>query len=669
MSTAPKPAMTTAVKRACDGCHRRKVKCDSGMTCRNCATAGIECTYLAIPQKKGPKGSRAKVITELRDSQRQASLAAKVQNRLNGQPPDYTIPALNPTAGMLSNDLIKACVSYYFENAYSTLPFLDRNQIENLMQNMESARDRYCLFAALCAYVVLQPGMILPTASAEESFSLQNHPGANIVASTLLLEECLRVRKSFDYFETPNSNIMVTNVFIYSCIKIMEGPDRAWYYLREATTMALLAGMDKEENYAQFTPTEAVRRRRLFWFLLATERVYFFARRRPLSLYATIAPSQMHDDGNDAAYPELNTFFNMCNVFRPMDESFLAAWRKGCDFLDCHQISSLKNHLKEWKATNAFHPENAYLATQQFLNNAIWQLNNTQDQYHSDLARQMTGKMASSFAGQPLELAKSCLFPKLFEICLNLTAYLGSMAPDRHPMTLGPHQWLESLLVSLHPARNGEFAFTPLLLAKVNEILPRLADPLLRNAPTNSSLPMSVDIFDGFGNAGMANMPQMNDYNQGMVVDENESKYDLSGSSPDTIPNSNYSNGTPPGTQPGGDIASAFVGSPANVMSPGIDYNVGNVGMGGFDMSEMGMSSFTASQPNPLSNIQHQQRLGSQPPLQGIQNQNVNASSINPTIEQIYGIQQPQRQNSYQMQNQPPLSQMGSMSDMDFSMR
>jgi hypothetical protein len=260
-------------------------------------------------------------------------------------------------------------------------------------------------------------------------------------------------------------------------------------------------------------------------------------------------------------------------------------------------------------------------------------------------------------------------FPKLLEICLNLTTYLANLPPDRHPLAVGPHQWLQDLLTSLDPARNGDFAFTPLLLAKVNEILPRLADPLLRNAPENGSFQMSADIFDGFGNAGMASMPQMNDYNQGMVVDENETKYDLSGSSPDTIPNSNYSNGTPPGTQPGSDIASAFVGSPANVMSPGIDYNVGNVNMGGFDMSEMGMNSFTASQPNPLSNIQHQQRVGSQPPLQGMQNQNVNSSAMNPSINQIYGIQQPQRQNSYQMQNQPPLSQMGSMPDMDFSMR
>ncbi|CCC13727.1 unnamed protein product [Sordaria macrospora k-hell] len=61
--------MSTAVKRACDACHRRKVKCDGINPCRNCHASQLTCTYNAIPQKKGPKGSRAKVISELRETQ------------------------------------------------------------------------------------------------------------------------------------------------------------------------------------------------------------------------------------------------------------------------------------------------------------------------------------------------------------------------------------------------------------------------------------------------------------------------------------------------------------------------------------------------------------------------------------------------------------------------
>ncbi|KUJ19143.1 uncharacterized protein LY89DRAFT_478685 [Mollisia scopiformis] len=55
------PAMSTSVKRACDACHRRKLKCDGINPCRNCSSAQLSCTYHAIPQQKDPKGSRAKL--------------------------------------------------------------------------------------------------------------------------------------------------------------------------------------------------------------------------------------------------------------------------------------------------------------------------------------------------------------------------------------------------------------------------------------------------------------------------------------------------------------------------------------------------------------------------------------------------------------------------------
>ncbi|KAF4457378.1 hypothetical protein F53441_707 [Fusarium austroafricanum] len=666
MVPAPKSGMTTAVKRACDGCHRRKVKCDSNTPCRNCAGSQLECTYLAIPQKKGPKGSRAKVITELRDNQRQASLAAKVHNRLNGGPPtDHNVQGLTPSVGLLSQDLIKSCMNYYFDNCYAALPFLDRTTLEQVMPFMETGRDHYCLFASLCAYVLLQPGMTLPTSSAEDSFNLNAQPGANIIASNLLIEECLRVRKGTDYFETPNLNILATNLFIYACYKMIDGPDRAWYYLREATTMILSAGMDKEEHYGQFGPAESVRRRRLFWYLFASERVYSFLRRRPVSLQATIAPSQMGDDPTDGLYPQLDLFFHLVEVFRPMDDIFLGSWRKGCDHLDVQQTTVLLKQLQEWQSANPYPAESASFSSQQFLNSALWQLNNQQSQYP---VQRMISEMASSFPTQPLELAKSCLFPKLFEICANLITLLSRTPRDRNPLSTGPQQWLQDLLSLIEPARLGETAFTPLLLAKVNEILPRLADPQLRNAPESAQFAMSADIFDGFGNAGMAQMPPMNDYNQGMAVDEYDTKYDMSGSSPDSIPNSTYAQGgTPPGSQPGNDMASAFVSSPSTVMSPGLDYNVN---MGGFNMPEMGMNSFAGGQPNPMNNMQHQQRMGNQNSMQqGMHNQNVN-NPMTPSMNQMYGVQQqPQRQSSYQMQNQSPLSGMGSIPDMDFTMR
>ena len=90
--------MTSAppVKKACDACHRRKVRCSGSVPCKNCGQANLQCTYLAIPQKKGPKGSRAKVISEIRDTQLQKPPVPKAAvSHLTES--DYEYPTLNGT--------------------------------------------------------------------------------------------------------------------------------------------------------------------------------------------------------------------------------------------------------------------------------------------------------------------------------------------------------------------------------------------------------------------------------------------------------------------------------------------------------------------------------------------------------------------------------------------
>lgn len=199
--------MSQAVKRACDACHRRKVKCDGINPCRNCSSAQLSCTYNAIPQKKGPKGSRAKVISELRETQRQTSLSHRVQNRMNGiQCSPIANPA--PTPGLLTGELVKDCVHFFFDNMYSQMPILDRHQVEQQILYMEQNRDAYCLMTSLCAFVMLQPGMSMPPG---DPYNLDMIPGANIISSQLLLEETLRVRRGYEYLDAITFNVLATD--------------------------------------------------------------------------------------------------------------------------------------------------------------------------------------------------------------------------------------------------------------------------------------------------------------------------------------------------------------------------------------------------------------------------------------------------------------------------
>nr|OQO28517.1 hypothetical protein B0A51_06524 [Rachicladosporium sp. CCFEE 5018] len=55
------------LRRACDCCRKRKVKCDGSDPCTPCKKAAIRCAYLQPPKKKGPKGLRsARVLHALR---------------------------------------------------------------------------------------------------------------------------------------------------------------------------------------------------------------------------------------------------------------------------------------------------------------------------------------------------------------------------------------------------------------------------------------------------------------------------------------------------------------------------------------------------------------------------------------------------------------------------
>jgi hypothetical protein len=262
---APVP---TSVKRACDACHRRKVKCDGVTPCRNCSSAQLSCTYHAIPQKKGPKGSRAKVISELRETQRQSTLSTKVANRLYGRQSPPCAPSLAPTPGLLTNDTIKACIDFFFTNMYPTLPILHRGRLEQQARFVEQDIDVYCLLTSLCAFMMIQPGMPIPG----DPLPLDIQPGANLVSGTLLMEETLRVRKAYDYLETPTLNSLVTSFFLFGCYFGLDLHNKAWFHLREATTLAHILNMQKEETYQQFDPIESSRRRRLYWLLFVTER-------------------------------------------------------------------------------------------------------------------------------------------------------------------------------------------------------------------------------------------------------------------------------------------------------------------------------------------------------------------------------------------------------------
>ncbi|KAK3685383.1 fungal-specific transcription factor domain-containing protein [Podospora appendiculata] len=555
--------MTTAVKRACDACHRRKVKCDGINPCRNCSASQLSCTYNAIPQKKGPKGSRAKVITELRENQRQTSLSAKVQNRINGMNGPSIIPSLAPTPGLLSNEMARECTDFFFANMYQSMPILHRGRLEQQALYMDQSIDAYCLLTSLSAFMMLQPGMAMPSG---DPYGFDMPGASSIVSSSLLLEETIRVRKGSDYLDSPSLNSLCTSYFLFGCYYGIDMHDKAWFHLREATTLAHMIGMNKESTYLQYDGIEASRRRRLYWLLFVTERAFALQRNRPLTLEASINMPAPNDDPTDPNPHQLRGFIHQVNMFRSFDNVLVPLWNKTRESCLPSYLSALQKQIQDILPPylNDVQSQLAEIQiNQQWLKNTTWQLSvasgNASESgpypYPVDIARDLL-PIVSHLPGN-LGLNGIALVEKLLSVTCALTEVLEMQPASRNPFTVGPREHLHQILNLLTILRGGDLRFLPLLLSKVHDALPRLADPMLKNAPENSSC--NIDIFDGFGNAGMAQPC-------GYPSEEYDNKYTIARID-DMNTDSGSSNGGPSSNN---DMSSPFASSPS-VVSPGIE--------------------------------------------------------------------------------------------------
>ncbi|KAL8676566.1 MAG: hypothetical protein Q9186_006931 [Xanthomendoza sp. 1 TL-2023] len=185
--------MASATKRACDACHRRKVSKSSDPSCLDVVTkwliqAGLACTYDAIPQKKGPKGSRAKVISELRLKECQKKAEHRRQDSMHNYGSPTSSPSSPTIPGLLTQELIEECMDYYFTQLYPTMPIMQKDQMGILMDEMETSVEAHCLLYSFCAFMLIQPGI---EAKAGQAL------GSRTTLGKRLLDDALRRRKAY----------------------------------------------------------------------------------------------------------------------------------------------------------------------------------------------------------------------------------------------------------------------------------------------------------------------------------------------------------------------------------------------------------------------------------------------------------------------------------------
>lgn len=530
---------------------------------------------------------------------------------------------------------------------YPTVPILHRQRLEQQARFVDRDIDSYCLLSSLCAFVMIQPGM--PAPGDPMGFNGMGMNDANVLTGQLLMEETIRVRKGYDHLESPLLSSLCTSYFLFACNYGLDLHNKAWFHLREATTLAHILNMNKEESYMQYDMIDSSRRRRLYWLLFVTERAYALQRHRPLSLTATINLPTATDDPTECA-PPLAGFIHLVNVYKPFDDAFVALWNKTRNDCSPSYLGTLQKQLTD--ALPAYlgstESQTAELrVSQQWLRTMVWQLsiqNGCLSSSHDDpsmtfaypveISRDLIN-MTSGFSQQSMEVHGVGLVEKLFDVACSLTDVLSLLPTPSDPYVVGPRDYLNQFLSLLSSLRHGDNRFLPLLLQKVHEVLPRLVNPMLQTVPETpvSQMAANVDIFDGFGNAGI--VPFQGQQHQKFEND----KYD-SGRIQEIPDVSNKTNGqnldnlsSQPGQSPYSQEGTPFTSPP--IMSGGMENQ----------LSFPNMDSYSYLNTENV-NISLQTSMGPARPTIGMRAQTSAYQSLNAGV-----MQTPSLQRSVSVQN------------------
>jgi hypothetical protein len=143
------------------------------------------------------------------------------------------------------------------------MPVLDRELYLNSICHEESlSPDQYCLLTAVSAITIVQ--LNLPVVFVE-----QNIPG---LSAALLVEQCLRERRQYDYIDEPTTSTILTSFFLFGYYGNLEKHNKARHHLHEAISFAEVVGLDDEDHLSQLSAGEGQWHRRVFWLLFVTER-------------------------------------------------------------------------------------------------------------------------------------------------------------------------------------------------------------------------------------------------------------------------------------------------------------------------------------------------------------------------------------------------------------
>ncbi|KAH8204604.1 hypothetical protein TruAng_001233 [Truncatella angustata] len=371
------------VKRACDACKIRKVKCSETSPCRGCIASGIACTFKRMQATRGPRSLRAKTIQKISAAQVGVGNCAfgsspnqipSEEQAPNTLPFDFAEPVCPPTNDMAN--LFRA-LEIYRQRLYPIWPIIN---VDELHQGLASG-DPHLRLLAIAIRLATIAQLRLESLSPDEvpRISLEdqdNHLDLNGLRVAFFLHI---------YHENQTA-----------------GGGKSLLYLRQAITIAQMMRLEREASCTGLAEGEQQMRRRILWLLFVTERGVAMLHKLPVVLKPAIMfPTPA---GDDQAHV-LPAFLKLVNLFWVFDQSGIFEILQNSD-TDLSNMTStaqgclglLQTHLQDnavdFESSNDVQKADIFV-TRQWMRAVLWRA----------AARFGMATMASS----PIRIAKELL--------------------------------------------------------------------------------------------------------------------------------------------------------------------------------------------------------------------------------------------------------------------
>jgi hypothetical protein len=220
------------VRRACDPCKVRKIKCSEVSPCRGCIAAGISCTFKKPQARRGPRSLRAKTVRLIRE------------DLGNGRSPGEA-----STASPLTSDL-EDILEIYAARLFPIWPIVDAGSLSRELATAAPNPRTRSLAEAVALATVAQLKLDV---SWRGDIKQVEHCAQD---ETDQLLDSLRL-----------------SFFLHICYENKTaGGVKSLLYLREAIAKAQLLRLDREATYVSLQAHDQRLYRRILWLLFVTER-------------------------------------------------------------------------------------------------------------------------------------------------------------------------------------------------------------------------------------------------------------------------------------------------------------------------------------------------------------------------------------------------------------